>query len=270
MSAHPDLPTGTSGRDALAVARACARRAGEILRQGFGGRHAVRAKGRRDFVTATDVAAEREAIGIIRAEFPGHRVVSEEEGAAPAPAHGPWSWVIDPLDGTHNYSRAIPHFCFSLALCREGEPVLAVIYNPLLEEEFVALRGSGATLNGHPLRASDAPSLAQALLGLDLGYDDEKAARLLREVVGLWPQMLGIRLMGSAALGLAYAACGRLDLYVHCNLKPWDVAAGILLVREAGGLALDWNGRPAEVGSGRVVAGAPAAVRDFLARAALT
>ncbi len=269
MSGYPELPRGASGRDALAVARACAHRAGEILRQGFGGRHAVQAKGRRDFVTAADMAAEREAVRILQAEFPHHWVVSEETAGMPPPAECPWAWVIDPLDGTHNYSRAIPYFCFSLALCWRQEPVLALTYNPLLEEEFLALRGGGATLNGQPVQASQAPSVAQSLLGLDLGYDDEKAGGLLRKVVGLWPQLLGVRLMGSAALGLAYAACGRLDLYVHCNLKPWDVAAGILLVREAGGLALDWDGRPATMASGQVVAGAPAAVRDLLARAAL-
>jgi myo-inositol-1(or 4)-monophosphatase len=267
MAPHIDLPRGESGQDALAVARACARCAGELLRQRFGGRHQVQAKGRRDFVTQADVDVEREVVAILRAEFPHHRVISEETAASPPQQDDAWSWVVDPLDGTHNFSRAIPHFCFSLALCRQGEPVLALTFDPLLGEEFVALRGGGAMLNGGSLRVSDAPSVARSLVGLDLGYDDELAGRLLRRVAAMWPHMLGIRLLGSAALGLAYAACGRLDLYVHCNLKPWDVAAGILLVEEAGGLVVDWDGRPATLATNRVVAGAPQAVHDFLEHA---
>jgi len=264
MDPHAELPRGKSGQDALAVARACAHRAGQILRQRFGARHQVQAKGRRDFVTQADVDVEREVVAILCDEFPHHRVISEETAASPPQQDDIWCWVVDPLDGTHNFSRAIPHVSFSLALYQRGEPILALTFDPLLGEEFVALRGGGAMINGGPLRVSDASSVAWSLVGLDLGYDDEAAARLLRRVVDLWPHMLGIRLLGSAALGLAYAACGRLDLYVHCNLKPWDVAAGILLVEEAGGLVVEWDGKPATLATTRVVAGAPQAVQDFL------
>ncbi len=260
------LPTSTSGRTALEVARECARRAGLILKERFGPRQAVTAKGRRDFVTEADVLAERETLRLLAAEFPDHAVLSEET-AGSTPAGDGWAWVVDPLDGTHNYSRGIPHFCYSIALCRDGRPLLALTYAPLLGEEFLAVAGEGCLLNGQPARVSAAASVSQSLVGIDLGYDDLRAAHLLDTMRSLWPDMMGFRLMGSAALGLAYAACGRFDLYVHHNLKPWDVAAGILLVEEAGGLVLDRDGGPARLDSQGVIAGAPGAVRDLLQRA---
>ncbi|HXG42772.1 MAG TPA: inositol monophosphatase family protein [Dehalococcoidia bacterium] len=261
-----DLPIAASGRTALEVARECARAAGRILTERFGPRQEVTAKGRRDFVTEADVLAERETLRLLSAEFPDHSVVSEETSASTRPGEG-WTWLVDPLDGTHNYSRGIPHFCYSIALCWGGMPLLALTYAPLLGEEFVAVAGQGCSLNGQRTTASRAGSVSEALIGIDLGYDDVRAAHLLDTMRSLWPDMMGFRLMGSAALGLAYVACGRFDLYVHHNLKPWDVAAGILLVREAGGIIVDRDGGPARLDSQGVIAGAEGAVEDLLLRA---
>ncbi|GBD12227.1 Inositol-1-monophosphatase [bacterium HR24] len=261
------LPVSASGKSALDVARECAQAAGRILCERFGPRQAVRAKGRRDFVTEADVLAERETLRLLAREFPGHAVLSEET-AGSTPAGDGWAWVVDPLDGTHNYSRGIPHFCYSIALCRDGRPLLALTYAPLLGEEFLAVAGQGCSVNGQPARVSGAESVSQSLIGIDLGYDDARASHLLDTMRSLWPDMMGFRLMGSAALGLAYAACGRFDIYVHHNLKPWDVAAGILLVEEAGGLILDRDGGPARLDSQGVIAGSPGAVQDLMARAA--
>jgi myo-inositol-1(or 4)-monophosphatase len=260
------LPLAASGRTALQVAQECAQAAGRILSQRFGPRHQVVAKGRRDFVTEADVLAERETLRRLAQEFPRHAVLSEETAGTGDVAG--WAWVVDPLDGTHNYSRGIPHFCYSIALCHDGRPLLALTYAPLLGEEFLALAGQGCFLNGQRARVSGAGSVSQSLIGIDLGYDDARAAHLLDTMRSLWPDMMGFRLMGSAALGLAYAACGRFDLYLHHNLKPWDVAAGILLVQEAGGLIVDRDGGPAGLDSQGVIAGAEGAVRDLLQRAA--
>jgi len=260
------LPVGNSGRDALVTALECAQEAGKILLRSLRGRSQVWAKGRRNFVTAADVEAQEAVLALIRQEFPTHAILAEEGEGVKSPEGAEWVWVIDPLDGTHNFSRAIPHFCFNIALCHRGAPLLAVTYDPLRGERFVALAGEGGELNGAKLQVGTPLSLSESLIGFDLGYDDEKAFRLLQEVIGLWPNVLGLRLMGSAALGLAYAACGRLDVYVHCNVLPWDVCAGILLVQEAGGLALDWEGRPAHLHSSKIVAGAPRAVRELVAR----
>jgi myo-inositol-1(or 4)-monophosphatase len=263
----PGTLVSRSGSSALEVARRCAERAGQLLRERFGSQQEVRAKGRRDFVTEADLLVQRETLELLQREYPDCPVLAEEATSAPPPLDEGWLWVVDPLDGTTNFSRGIPHFCFSIALCWDGRPVLALTYQPIAGEEFVAQRGQGTLLNGAPVRASTSPGMATSFLGLDLGYDDERAARLLDFVRSLWPRFLGFRLMGSAALGLAYAACGRLDVYLHCHLKPWDVAAGILLVEEAGGLALDWRGAPARIDSEAVVVGAPGAVREVVARA---
>jgi fructose-1,6-bisphosphatase/inositol monophosphatase family enzyme len=177
-------------------------------------------------------------------------------------------WVVDPLDGTRNYLSAIPMFCINIALCHNEEPLLALTFEPVRGEEFLALAGWGATLNERPMRASSRESVMASVLAVDMGYDDDRAARALSLVRELWPGMQSLRVIGSAALGLAYAACGRFDLFVHHMLYPWDIAAGILLVREAGGLITDRDGGPIGIRSEGVIAGAPGAHGDFLRLAA--
>jgi len=236
---------------------------------GFGREQEVRVKGRGNLVTAADLASERAIQEILAAEYPDHSILSEETAATAR--SGGWLWVVDPLDGTHNYARGVPIFCINIALCHGEEPLVALTYEPVRREEFRAQKGQGAFVNGEPMRASARESVRESVLAVDLGYDDRRAAHLLSLVGELWPGppagragMQSVRIMGSAALGLAYAACGRFDLFVHHMLYPWDVAAGILLVGEAGGAISDRDGGPVSVRSEGVVAGAPAAHADFL------
>ena len=258
----PDLPLSRSGRTPLEVARRCAQEAARIVLDGLGKTQDVRVKGRGNLVTASDMASERAIHAILRDEYPDHSILSEET-ASTAGGEG-WMWVVDPLDGTRNYLSAIPMFCINIALCHDEEPLLALTFEPVRGEEFLALAGGGATLNERPIRASTKESVMASVLAVDMGYDDERAARALSLVRDLWPGMQSLRVIGSAALGLAYAACGRFDLFVHHMLYPWDIAAGILLVREAGGAVTDRDGGPIGIRSEGVIAGAPGAHADFL------
>lgn len=258
------LPTSASGRGAEQVARLCAEEAGRIIMDRFGQREERLAKGRGNFTTETDLAVETAVLERLRTEYPEHAVLSEETSGGVTDWQSGWLWVVDPLDGTHNYSQGIPTFSFTIALCHDGEPVLGLTYAPVTGEEFFAVKGNGLTVNGEPASASATPSLAQSVLGLDLGYDDSRAAKLLSLLTELWPGVQSVRVMGSAALGLAFAACGRFDVFVHNFLFPWDLAAGILLVQEGGGLILDREGGSVTIYSQGIIAGSPGAARDFL------
>jgi len=269
----PELPVSRSGKTAAEVARLCAQEAGRVIMEAFpgragGSRQDVLVKGRGNFLTEADLAAERAVLSLLGGEYPQHEVLAEETaGKSPSPSgrgEG-WMWVVDPLDGTHNFSRGIPYFAFNIALCYRRQPLLGLTYAPATGEEFFAEKGAGLTVNGEPARASAAERLGDCVLGVDLGYDDARAARLLELVAEVWP-VQSVRVMGSAALGLAYAACGRYDLFLHHFLYPWDVAAGIVLVREGGGAIVDRDGGAVSIASEGVVAGAPA-VEEMLSLA---
>jgi myo-inositol-1(or 4)-monophosphatase len=260
----PDLPQSASRRSAEEVARACAEEAARIIMGRYGGREEVLAKGRGNFLTETDLAVNNAVLQILRHEYPDHQLLSEEGSKEATDRQGRWLWVVDPIDGTHNFSQGVPHFCFTIALCHDGEPVLGLTRAPVTGDEFFATKGGGLLVNGERASVSATPSLAESVLGMDLGYDDERAAKLISLLAGLWPGVQAVRIMGSAALGLAFAACGRFDVYVHHFLYPWDSAAGILHVQEGGGLVLDRDGRPATLYSDALIAGAPGAVQDFL------
>ncbi len=227
----------------LATAVAAARAAGQILRERFTQPHQVSAKGLRDVVTEADLLAQEAIIAEIRARFPAHQILSEE---APAPLGGAsaWCWLVDPLDGTTNYARGIPCFSVSIAVECRGALEAAVVYDPLGDRLFHARRGEGACLDGRTLRVSERNELIESLL--DLGWARSPAARDLSarvaRVVG--PHIGSARTMGSAALGLAAVAAGWEDAYVHPELAPWDMAAGVLLVREAGGMVTAIDGGP--------------------------
>jgi len=278
VSASPDLPVSTSGATALQVARRCAEEGGRLALERFRRPQEVSVKGRGNLVTATDVDIERLIQAILAREYPQHAVLSEETADLEArdsklEARN-WTWVVDPLDGTRNYVSGIPFFCINVALCRQGEPVVAVTHDPVHGETFWAEKDGGARLSGgqapggeQPCRVSDKPSLQASVLGFDMGYNDRRAAHMLALLRELWPGMQSVRIPGSAALGLAYAACGRYDLFVHHYLFPWDLAAGILLVREAGGVITDRDGSPIRIDSEGVIAGAAAVHADFLRRA---
>jgi len=236
--------------------------ASRIILDGLGRSRVVGQKGRGNIVTDVDLAVERAVRELLTAEYPGHVILSEETG--PHQRSDGWLWVLDPLDGTRNYASGIPHFCFNLALCHAGQPLLALTYDPVRREGFFALKGGGARLGRHRLRASQKESVQASVVGVDMGYDSRRAHLLLALLHDLWPGVQSVRIMGSAALGLAYAACGRYDLYIHHFLYPWDLAAGILLVQEAGGIITDRDGGPVSLDSQGVIAGGPRVHADFL------
>jgi myo-inositol-1(or 4)-monophosphatase len=256
------LPVGASGCTAVEVARACAAEASELMRAGFGRTSVSATKGRGDVLTEVDLAIERAVSARIRQEFPAHAILSEETAASTRSAG--WMWVIDPIDGTKNFSRSIPHFAFNAALCLDDEPLLALCQQPLLGEEFLAVAGGGASLNGHPMHVSDVQSVREAVVAIDMGYDDQRGTRQLETALRLWPGMQSLRIAGSAALGFAFVAAGRWDIFVHSKLFPWDVAAGLLLVGEAGGVVTDREGKPATIFSEGAVAASPAVHADFM------
>ena len=236
----------------MEVALQVAEEAGRTLLDRFHGELQVSYKGRANLVSDVDKLVERQAIEHLRREFPGAGFLAEESEAV-AGTTG-YTWVIDPLDGTRNYVAGIPFFCVVIALAFEGEVLLGLTYDPIRQEMFQAVKGQGAFLNGDPIQVSTKTELEDALLSYDLGYVDEKAATAIEMVLHLWPNIQGTRMMGSAALGLAYAACGRTDMYFHHNLAPWDLASGLLLVREAGGVITDKYAVPASLRSESVIA----------------
>ncbi|MEA3341854.1 MAG: inositol monophosphatase family protein [Chloroflexota bacterium] len=231
----------------LQIAISIAHEAGAIVREAFP-RTAldhVGFKGAVNPVTETDTAAEDLIVSRLRAAFPHHRILAEESGGQDWRLPGPPLWLIDPLDGTNNFAHGFPHVGISLTLLVERQPVAGVAYDPLRDEIFAATAGGGAALNGRPIHVSGVERLESAFLATGFPYDrctapDNNVARLdhfLR-------RSQGVRRAGAAVLDLAYVACGRFDGFWEIRLEPWDVAAGILLVREAGGRATDFEGGP--------------------------
>jgi len=211
-------------------------------------------KAKQDYVSEVDSLAEAEIIKELRRAHPQAAFLCEESGAM---GQGRQTFVIDPLDGTSNFLRGWPHFCISIALVENGEPTDGVIYDPLRNELFTASRGAGAVLNDKKIRVADRRDLAGAML--ITGFPPRERARLapqLATVQALLGEAEDIRRTGSAALDLAYVACGRADGYFEAGVKPWDIAAGLLLVREAGGRVCDFRGRSERLlDGGQVVAG---------------
>lgn len=263
----PELPIGRSGRDALEVALALGDTAARLLRRRYGRPMRARWKGRGNVVTDADFAVEEQVRSALEVEFPEHALLAEETAAATAQTG--WLWVCDPIDGTKNFSRGIPHFAFTLGLWHDGNPLVGVTIHPVTREAFAAAAGRGTFRNGRPCRVSAIERLDQAVVALDLGYDEVRGAAQLELARRFWGNVETVRISGSAALGLAYVAAGKWDLFVHRNMQPWDLAAGILLVKEAGGIVTDGQGRPASLASEFVVAGTPAVHAEFFARGGL-
>ena len=237
LSPANQLPLSRSGNTALSVCETAARRAGELAASRFRTEKEINFKGRANVVTDVDLACERLILDYVGEEFPDFGVLSEE--SAPVPGASPYTWVVDPIDGTRNFAEGIPHFCVVVAIADGDTVVAGATYDPVRDELFAAQRGHGATLNGEPISVSDRTDIGEAVLGFDLGYNFEQAGKLLEMASSMWPKAQGYRLMGSSALSIAYAACGRIDLYFHHSLSPWDIASGILLNQEAGGQVLD-------------------------------
>jgi myo-inositol-1(or 4)-monophosphatase len=227
-----------------------AREAGRVLAERFGRTSLeVSHKGDIDLVTESDLAAERVIIERIRSHYPRHAILAEEAGKVEteAGAGGDYKWIIDPLDGTTNYSHGYPCYCVSIALERAGELVIGVIHDPTRDETFAAERGAGATLNGRRIRVSDKSDLNEALLCTGYPYDVRGRDNFVRNFKNFILHAQGVRRDGSAALDLAYVACGRFDGFWEEGLRPWDVAAGALLVEEAGGRVSRYDDAPYDI-----------------------
>ncbi len=256
------IPSSSSGRSALEVSIDAAQRAGEVIRERFLTDKEVRFKGRADIVTDVDLAAEKVILDLVRSEFPHFSILSEESN--PIETGSPYTWVIDPIDGTRNFAEGIPHFCVVVALAKGSEMVVGVTYDPIKEETFTAELGQGAFLNGEPISVSTREEIPNCVLGFDLGYVDQNAGTALDMIRSLWPGFQTMRLMGSSALGMAYAAAGRLDLYFHHSLSPWDSASGLLLAREAGGNVVDRQGQDADLFTPSVIVSSQHLIGRFL------
>lgn len=239
----------------LKTAQKAALKAGEIMKSGLD-HIEVSFKAFNNPVTQIDHQAEEAIIGIIKESFPSHGFLCEENQKKDS-VDAEHLWIVDPLDGTNNYSRKIPHFCVSIAYSNRGEVKAGVIYDPIRKELFTAEKGKGVFLNGIKVHASEASSLFQAVIATGFYYDrGVLMENTLKGIHKLFEKkMTGIRRMGSAALDLAWVACGRYDGYFEYNLNPWDFAAGMLMVREGGGECADRNGEKMTLSStGMIVA----------------
>jgi myo-inositol-1(or 4)-monophosphatase len=256
------LPTSLSGRTALEVCVDAARQAGALVRSRFLTEKEVSFKGRADIVTDVDLASEKIILGILTSEFPQFSILAEE--SEPVTNDSAYTWVVDPIDGTRNFAEGIPHFCLVVALAKGNQMAVGVTFDPLKDEMFTAEQGKGAFLNGERIKVSERQEVPDSILGFDLGYVDQKAGLALDMIRSLWPNIQGMRLMGSSALGLAYAACGRLDIYFHHHLSPWDIASGLLLVQESGGNVVDKQGEAANLFTPSIIASSPQLIERFL------
>jgi len=261
----------------LNIAIKAARRAGSVINRAAldGSPLEVRAKHANDFVTQIDRAAESAAIDIIRRAYPDHVILAEESGESrisgtrPGKAKSAQSetrWIIDPLDGTTNFIHGFPQYAVSIAVEQRGRIAHAVVYDPLKNELFTASQGRGAFLNDRRMRVTKCTHLRDALVGT--GFPFKELSRLdlyLRHLEGIMRGAAGIRRAGAAALDLAYVACGRLDAFWEMGLAPWDMAAGALLISEAGGLVGDLGGGQDYLASGDIAAATPKVFPELLA-----
>lgn len=229
-----------------------AREAGRILKENFGKRYWVKDKPLQETLTELDLKAEEAIIGIIRKAFPGHSILAEESGHQESP--GDYLWIIDPLDGTTNYSINNPFFCTSISLAYKGEVVLAVTSAPMSGELFHAIKGGGAFLNGKPIRVSKEGRISNLLLAYCNGKNPEDRVEIGRIFSRIKPVAKDLDRYKAGALELAFVAAGRLGSYMANSQMSWDSAAGDLLVREAGGRVTDFGGRPWSIHSSDIIA----------------
>jgi myo-inositol-1(or 4)-monophosphatase len=240
------------------IAIRAARRAGELMIRQLNQLESLKVteKAKNEFVTQVDKAAEAAIIEIIRDHYPDHAILAEESGAA---GDHEYQWIVDPLDGTTNYVHGFPVFSVSIAVARKGELEHGVVYDPLRQEIFSASRGQGAQLDGRRIRVSKRATLQQSLVATGFPYRANLVHldRYLEMLRAVMLESSGVRRPGSAALDLCYVAAGRVDAYWELGLSKWDIAAGALIVREAGGRISDFRGADAYLDSGNVVAGNP-------------
>jgi myo-inositol-1(or 4)-monophosphatase len=216
-----------------------------------------------DFVTEVDQKVEREIIEHIQKAYPAHSILGEESGLIEG---NEYQWVIDPIDGTRNFIHGFPHYAISIAVMLNGKVEHGIIYDPNRQELFTASRGKGATLNDRRMRVSSCKRLEESLLGTGFAYrhtdkDNPAPNQMLR---GILPACGDLRRAGAATLDLAYVACGRLDGFWEMGLKIWDIAAGVLMIKEAGGIVTDMEGGETFLKTGNVVAANPAIIKQLL------
>jgi len=239
--------------------------AGRLIKAFFGSDFEVRNKGDVDLVTEADDGAESLLVSEIEKNFPHDGILTEEGRNRKGDCS--YRWIIDPLDGTTNFAHSLPHFATSIALEKDGDLVAGVVFDPIKDEFFHAEKGSGAFLNGQPIRVGDRETLESCLCVSGFPYDRrKKLPLLLRRVGNALAHSHGFRRLGAASLDLAYVACSRLDVYWEDTLHPWDVAAGVLLVREAGGSVAGYAGGPFDLLSGEILAANPKLIDDVVNR----
>ena len=250
------------------MALRAARKAGDLIVRASDDMDRVgyQAKAAADFVTEVDIAAEKEILYQLGKAYPEHRFLCEESGLS-GNEDSDYTWVIDPLDGTSNFLRGIPHYAISIACLHRGKIEHAVVYDPVRREEFIASRGRGAQLNGHRIRVCSRHELNDSLIGTGvpfMGHCDEHLDWYTQSLAAITSRSMGVRRAGAASLDLAYVAAGRLDGFWEMGLNQWDIAAGALLVREAGGLITDLSGGEGWYDSGNVVCANSKLMRQLL------
>jgi myo-inositol-1(or 4)-monophosphatase len=238
----------------LNIAVQAATKAGEVLLEGLGTVFQISSKdGRHNLVTEYDIRSENIIIDYISSYYPDHVFLAEESGGKP-PEPGQIQWIIDPLDGTVNFAHGIPIFCVSIAAVQHGRPICGVIYCPVTKELYTAMHGFGAYLNGRRIKVSDTSALQDSILVTGFPYNvHSNPSNCIGHMVSMLRLGLPVRRLGSAALDLAYVAAGRFDGFWEINLQPWDIAAGMLLVQEAGGIITNYNGNPYDIYQGGTV-----------------
>jgi myo-inositol-1(or 4)-monophosphatase len=236
----------------LEAALSAAKQAGEVLRAGFGAEHAITYKGEVDLVTEIDEEAERVIGEELLGTFPTYGMLAEERGGLAGEEDA--RWIVDPLDGTTNYAHGLPVFAVSIALEGDGEVVLGVVHDPMREETFVAERGAGATLDGEPIRVSETEEPIRALIATGFPYDRAEMPEALELFGRFAATTRGMRRLGSAALDLCYVASGRLDGYYERGIWPWDLAAGSVILEEAGGKLTNYRGGKLDLADREIVA----------------
>ena len=249
----------------LNIAIRAARSAGSVITRGFENRSdlTISVKGAQDYVTKVDQDAEQAIIEKIQQSYPDHSFMGEESGIIKGDET--FKWIIDPLDGTTNFIKGIPHFCVSIALLYKGRLDQAVVFDPIRGDLFTASKGQGAQLNGFRIRVNNKKDISDAIICSAFPFKDKSSFnQYMESFTPIFHSCGDIRRTGSAALDLAYVASGKFDGYWESGLKPWDMAAGELIVRESGGLVTDFSGGNDPIDKGQIVAGNPRMVQHLV------
>ncbi|CAN5444275.1 inositol monophosphatase family protein [soil metagenome] len=273
MRTQTKLPSMQATAPMLNTAVKAARKAGAIIGRASLDieRVAISKKSHNDFVTEVDKAAEAIIIETLLGAYPGHAILAEETGASGAEQRegNEYTWIIDPLDGTTNFIHSVPQYCVSIALRHNGQITQAVVFDVNRNELFTATRGRGAFLDERRIRVAKRDKMSESLIGTGFPFRADESPEALDRYMSIFKRMTmrtaGIRRPGAAALDLAWVAAGRFDGFWEAGLKPWDIAAGSLLVLEAGGIIADWEGGQTYLDTGNTVAGSPKIFAQLLA-----